>query len=726
MSGQIKLLVQGTKDGNQIFFQSPELAVQEPEFENAAKDIRSIIGFPKANIPFYSIQFTDNHKVLSAFVSIYDWLNRDRGFVAFRLFVPHNKKTTSSSGALDLLDRIKDKYLQEYLNESYQIKRVRENAELFYDMIEKASLADEDNSASRRWSSSQQHTNAALQSFENKIELKHFLDDPYRSEFAQFKQVFLVDRSHIANQSFPSLTTLQVKAIVEKFGVSIRLERADDKMQISSSNYELYINNQKVIGGGADLKLKPSDMFELKVREKYYEEYKILCNAADLVTRHGFLNTGNMVHVNKTIPLLKKDIPITVKNLSSSNAIQGSVHIEEYRNGSSITGEKKFSFRDTFNIESVSKNDEFHVTVQVEGFDDFSRTYKGKDLLDGANTGISLKAKKVAPAPASQPKPGQNEHIKGNQKGKNTSGGVGNSGIKGPLLDTTPDKKPFYLQYKKELTMGTAALLVFLLGFMTYRLFFKTDNSEIEDNYYTFQVSLTNSNQADSLELKLQYSFDSKSWQDFDSIDKINSMYLFKKDSTFQNEDALFISVKLTSNNKSCIDSTYLYSFSSLQETTTLELKDCQTTGGNIKTDKFTGNNDNVGSNGDGGNPQTTEDPNLNRTQGLIKIAKGTDFYKAQKSINDYFVPGKIFHDCRAWPQNAGMTCPDVNQRLNTMRDIQNSWSNLEELKKLYETKTGLERAQRDKLYNRIIELIMKDGRIDNKEVAESEYERKH
>lgn len=724
MSGQIKLLVQGTKDGNQIFFQSPELAVQEPEFENAAKDIRSIIGFPKANIPFYSIQFTDNHKVLSAFVSIYDWLNRDRGFVAFRLFVPHNKKTTSSSGALDLLDRIKDKYLQEYLNESYQIKRVRENAELFYDMIEKASLADEDNSASRRWRSSQQQTNAALQSFENKIELQHFLDDPYRSEFAQFKQVFLVDRSHIANQSFPSLTTLQVKAIVEKFGVSIRLERADDKMQISSSNYELYINNQKVLGGGADLKLKPSDMFELKVREKYYEEYKILCNAADLVTRHGFLNTGNMVHVNKTITLLKKDIPITVKNLSSSNAIQGSVHIEEYKNGSSITGEKKFSFRDTFNIESVSKNDEFHVTVQVEGFDDFSRTYKGKDLLDGANTGISLKAKKVTPALT--PQPGQNGHTNGNQKGKNTLGGVGNSGKKGPLLDTTPDKKPFYLQYKKELNMGTMALLVFLLGFMTYRLFFKTDR-KIEDNYYTFKVSLTNSNQADSLELKLQYSFDSKSWQDFNSTDKIKSMYLFKKDSTVQDEDSLFISVKLTSNNKSCIDSTYRYSFSSLQKTTTIELKDCQTTGGNIKPENLTIDNNNGGSDGAGGNQQTTEDPNKIKAEELIKIAKGTDFSKANKPFNDYFASdGKLFNDCKKWPHGLSMKCEDVSQRLATMRDIKNNWSNLEELKKLYETKTGLESAQRDKLYNRIIELMMKDGGIDNKEAAESMYERKH
>jgi hypothetical protein len=193
---QIQYVMWGSKRGVSLFFSSPDIDTNRRDIANTLKDVRSVVRFTKAKIDFYSMEFTDEYKVLTQYRSIYDWAGSDGGFLAATIFIPHGWKLPAG-GVLALLNALIEQYWQLYVDDfAGSIKNnVREDVELFNTKVAETAKNLVRDTTIHFGTSPQNDRFAFIRYSSNDPDrqLTGYFDSPYRYEFKNFQEIVLVN-----------------------------------------------------------------------------------------------------------------------------------------------------------------------------------------------------------------------------------------------------------------------------------------------------------------------------------------------------------------------------------------------------------------------------------------------------------------------------------------------------------------------------------------------------
>lgn len=107
----------------------------------ALEDVRGLVQYQSVELNYYSVSWTEEYKVYTAYTALYDWMNRKNGYAAMSVFVPWEKMITGGPGSL--LDRLMGRYREEYVREDYKIKQVPEQSAVFFEIVSRVKLADD-------------------------------------------------------------------------------------------------------------------------------------------------------------------------------------------------------------------------------------------------------------------------------------------------------------------------------------------------------------------------------------------------------------------------------------------------------------------------------------------------------------------------------------------------------------------------------------------------------
>jgi hypothetical protein len=213
-NNKVGLITWGTKDGTQTFFYR-DVVQKQVDIRHSLKDMRSIVEMNELNKNFYSIEIEKEMVIYNIYKSIQDWRNRNKGFLAISLFVPHDIKF--SENIIFLLNSLMKIYEDKYLDSNLRIKTEPENQKLFYDTIDSFAVIP----IKRRNQFGISTSKSAYIEYDNEKQVEAFLDNVFLEKFYKYKEIFFLPNSKDARgilniDPTTSLENLTGKIIPEK------------------------------------------------------------------------------------------------------------------------------------------------------------------------------------------------------------------------------------------------------------------------------------------------------------------------------------------------------------------------------------------------------------------------------------------------------------------------------------------------------------------------------
>lgn len=182
----------GTKLGNQVFFQL-HVPTDDSEVRRVLADTRSIFRITNPGIEYYSLGFTKTQTVFTKYLSIYDWGNRDGGYLAVSLFVPHGWEHKKYGGMLEFIDLLMTTYTDRYLDtNSYRIVKVAEDVELFKGLLKSEDFSKLQVSWDPLYNGIMPTGRFMGKFISSASELSSFFNDPYRDALKEYQLTFFV------------------------------------------------------------------------------------------------------------------------------------------------------------------------------------------------------------------------------------------------------------------------------------------------------------------------------------------------------------------------------------------------------------------------------------------------------------------------------------------------------------------------------------------------------
>lgn len=184
---KVGMVAWGLKNGYQIFFNSPHIDVKSTEIRRTLEDVRVLVNFTSVDLKFYSLEWTEDYKVFTSYLALYDWSNRKNAYLAMSLFVPHDQRM--SDGALGLVDQLTETYRDKYIGEDFKIKRVNEDEAHFFGLVSSAPILPD---AKRKRPNRPQNAGYGLVRYQNEEDLKGFFKNSYLKEYEDYKEIFFL------------------------------------------------------------------------------------------------------------------------------------------------------------------------------------------------------------------------------------------------------------------------------------------------------------------------------------------------------------------------------------------------------------------------------------------------------------------------------------------------------------------------------------------------------
>jgi hypothetical protein len=358
-NNNIGLVAWGLKLGKQVFFHSPNIRLDSPSIAVALEDIRGLINYSHPNLTFYSLETTESHRVYTIYNSIFDWVNRDGAYFAFSVFIPHELAVTENGKLLELLLQLAQTYRTLYVEEaSNQIKRGQENSGLFLEMVQKLPCRSQLVQSKGGAGNNKRYAHIP---FSDPKTLSGFFDDPYRTEFTPFKQVFFLDQALLNAERLrvsASSTLLSITPVTERYSVTLNFG-GDSKLSPGNlQQLEVYVNNVPIGKRTAIDKLQKDDVLTISVTAEHYEPY---CQKINLAA---WIKSGPQTTIDIPISLTPKKYRLLIKVVSDEytpkNLAETSLFVPEIgqfetnRDGQFITN-PLFAYNATITLQAEKK-----------------------------------------------------------------------------------------------------------------------------------------------------------------------------------------------------------------------------------------------------------------------------------------------------------------------------------------------------------------------------------
>ena len=199
----MKLFIQGRKDGYKVLYPKPTPS----EFFQFAGDLR-----PDGNNnqllgkSFYTLAFAPGGHIFTKRLIIQDVQRQGLGNIGFSLFIPAQKKMPGEQ-VIALLDELVKSYTLNYCPD-YYLDFVQEDWVIFENIVSKYHVYLKNNFQEELENHPQGTEDPAYLYYSDVLELQRFFDAPAQEEYAQFKQVFFIDKS-LESQSNNPLKTIR-------------------------------------------------------------------------------------------------------------------------------------------------------------------------------------------------------------------------------------------------------------------------------------------------------------------------------------------------------------------------------------------------------------------------------------------------------------------------------------------------------------------------------------
>lgn len=184
-TNDVGLVAWGLKDGYQIFFSSDNIDVKTSAIQRTLEDARTLVKYTNVGLYFYSLEWTDKYKVLTKYLTIYDWGNRKNAYLAISLYIPFDKRFENP---LQVLDKLVALYEAKYVTNDFKIRRTKEDPTDFFGLIKKTALIDD---FGRERPNLPQSTTYGLINYEEG-EMEGFFKNTYLDVYKDYKEIFFL------------------------------------------------------------------------------------------------------------------------------------------------------------------------------------------------------------------------------------------------------------------------------------------------------------------------------------------------------------------------------------------------------------------------------------------------------------------------------------------------------------------------------------------------------
>jgi hypothetical protein len=305
-NNKIGFVAWGLKLGYQVFFHSGNIRVDIPPVSSAIRDIRGVVNFSHPGQSFYSLEFTEVHRIYTAYYTIYDWANRDGAYFAISLLVPHGISGEKGQ-ILGLLDELSDTYKRLYLDvTTNQIRRQQENPTLFLEIINRYMFSQTPLYVQGGITGNPTGRLSHVV-FPDKELLRHYFDDSYRNEFRNFKQIFFIpevaSRQGILGMDGSS-TALPFKPLIERYNIDLVFSSRNNQY-VKDIEYRVFING--ILASSAQGKISgvcKDDSIRVTGGSGVYEAFDHTTSISQLQSNQGLDFRWNITLFSKKFPAL--------------------------------------------------------------------------------------------------------------------------------------------------------------------------------------------------------------------------------------------------------------------------------------------------------------------------------------------------------------------------------------------------------------------------------------
>ncbi|MFM9947411.1 MAG: hypothetical protein ACKV1O_05690 [Saprospiraceae bacterium] len=279
----IGLIAWGTKLGWKVFFNSENTSPQQPEIRRTLEDVRSIIQINYANLIFYSLEFTGKYKVYTLYKTIHDWDNRSNGYLALSLFVPYDLRF--ADGAKSVLKKMLRIYDERYIDESLRIKKNKEDAALFLDVMHNSHTIPYPVMGEKR-PNHENCTSYAYIEYEREEEIDGFFKNPNLPEFAPYKEIFFLPGKNDQLSATKSVTLISVDS--RSLAFPIKFSLLDNNGNLITPPFS-FLFDQKPYPDQNPVTLKieetPTISYEIEINKKAFKPITKTIAGSDILKR---------------------------------------------------------------------------------------------------------------------------------------------------------------------------------------------------------------------------------------------------------------------------------------------------------------------------------------------------------------------------------------------------------------------------------------------------------
>lgn len=293
----IKLFIQGRKDGYKVLYPKPTPS----EFFQFAGDLR-----PDSNNnqllgkSFFSLAYSPGGFIFTKQLIIQDVQRQGLGNIGFSLFISAQKKIAGEH-MIQLLDELVKTYALNYCPD-YYLDFVQEDWTIFEKIVTKYSSNLQVNVEDDQENHQPGAEDPAYLYYSDKLELARFFDAPVQEEYAQFKQVFFIDKS-AENQPYNPL-----KAIRHNLNGNLTC-----KIDLNNLSYKVLYNTHSSGGVRLDVQVNGKSLFN-KSKIKRNDQLEITWSKPYQETR---VKKGTCVEIGSTYLLINEDSrTITIKDIA--------------------------------------------------------------------------------------------------------------------------------------------------------------------------------------------------------------------------------------------------------------------------------------------------------------------------------------------------------------------------------------------------------------------------
>lgn len=197
----IRFAIWGNKRGLKLFYSNVPFDIQ-----STLEDPTSYVEFYEPKLIFYSLDRKDGYLVYTQCTSIFDSEIRPRSILAISLLIEENK-IVDGRHIVSVLNELSSKYIELYLDRfTNSIKDVQEDWSIFEAIVNKYQLC---RIAQPKSITLNEHvSNYAVIKYNNETDIKDYLENPYRDQYRDYKEIYFIPAGKKEIVAAPQLTDL--------------------------------------------------------------------------------------------------------------------------------------------------------------------------------------------------------------------------------------------------------------------------------------------------------------------------------------------------------------------------------------------------------------------------------------------------------------------------------------------------------------------------------------